>query len=150
MNEQIRPTAENLEEGSLFDNVYDLEPYEKSMRSARIWLYVIAGIQLIVGIIEYNSVNDPSLAAIVFGIDAGIALVFLALALWSRKKPVIAFTIALIFYLVVVIGVAILTGDFASLAKGIIFKVLVVVALSKANRDARRYESILSSLGQNP
>lgn len=137
-----------VKEESIFSDVYDLSPYEKTMRNARIWLYVIAGAQFILGIIEYNSVDDKTIAQIAFGIDAFLALVFLGLSLWSKKKPVVAFTIALIFYIVVVLGLALLSGDFTTLIKGIIFKILVVVALIKANRDARAYEAIKESLGE--
>ena len=94
------PTAENetvVKQETIFDDVYDLEPYEKTMKNARGWLYVIAVIQFIIGIVEYNTVDEPTVAAIAFGIDAFIAVVFLALSLWSKKKPVVAFTIALSF-----------------------------------------------------
>lgn len=148
MSNQLQKVNTEVEEKSIFDDVYDMEPYEKSMRNARIWLYVIAGFQLIMGVIEFNTVTDPTVASVAFGIDAFLALVFLGLALWSRKKPVVAFTVALIFYILIVLGLAVLSGDFTSMAKGIIFKILVVAALIKANRDARKYESIKASLGQ--
>jgi len=140
------PIETEIKEESIFSDVYDLSPYEKTMKNARIWLYVIAGAQFIMGIIEYNSAGDATVAQIAFGIDAFLALVFLGLSLWSKKKPVIAFTIALIFYIVTVLGLAILSGDFTAIFKGIIFKILVVVALIKANRDAREYEAIKQSL----
>jgi hypothetical protein len=150
MSEQL-PSATNepvTKEESIFSNVYDLTPYEKTMKNARIWLYVIAGAQFIMGIYEYNTIDEKTVAAIASGIDALIAVTFLVLSLWSKKKPVIAFTIALIFYIVIVLGLALLSGDFTAIAKGIIFKILVVVALVKANRDARQYEAIKQSLGE--
>jgi predicted MFS family arabinose efflux permease len=150
MSEQF-PSATNepgTKEESIFSGVYDLAPYEKTMKNARIWLYVIAGAQLLMGIYEYNTIDDKTVGAIASGIDAFIALTFLGLSLWSKKKPVIAFTIALVFYIVIVLGLALLSGDFMTLAKGIIFKILVVVALVKANRDARQYEAIKQSLGE--
>lgn len=142
------PVGTEVKEESIFNDAYDLAPYEKTMKNARIWLYVIAGAQFIMGIIEYNSVDDKTIAQFAFGIDAFLALVFLGLSLWSKKKPAVAFTIALVFYLVVVLGLAILSGDFTALFKGTIFKILVVVALIKANRDARQYEAIKRSLGE--
>lgn len=150
MNEQLSSSANDttVKEASIFNDVYDLAPYEKTMKNARVWLYVIVGIQLIMGIIEFNTVEDSRVAAIAAGIDAFIALTFLGLALWSKKKPVVAFTIALVFYIVIVLGLALLSGDFTILVKGIIFKILVVVALVKANRDARQYEAIKQSLGE--
>jgi hypothetical protein len=146
------PTSDNetaTKQDTIFDDVYDLAPYEKSMKNARVWLYVIAAIQFILGIVEFNTVDDPTIAAVAFGIDAFIALVFLVLAVWSKKKPVIAFTIALSFYVVIIVSLALISGDFAGLAKGIIFKILIVAALIKANKDARKYEAIKQSLGQD-
>lgn len=149
MSEQQSPENEPVvKEESIFNDVYDLTPYEKSMKNDRIWLYVITAAQFIMGIIEYNTIDDKTVAAIASGIDAFIAVTFLVLSLWSKKKPVIAFTIALVFYIVIVLGLALLSGDFMTLAKGIIFKILVVVALIKANRDARQYEAIKQSLGE--
>jgi peptidoglycan/LPS O-acetylase OafA/YrhL len=151
MSEQSLPSAnEPLIKGeeSIFNEVYDLAPYEKTMKNARIWLYVIAAIQLIMGIVEFNTIEDSSIAPVAFGIDALIALTFLGLGLWSKNKPVIAFTIALAFYVIITIGFAIISGDFTVLVKGIILKIVVVGALIKANKDAREYEAIKQSLGE--
>lgn len=134
------------ENANLFNDVFDLAPYEKSMRNARIWLYVIAGIQFLVGIFEYSTVPDKTVGAIAFGIDAGVALVFLVLALWSKKAPTVAFTIALVFYAVVVLAAMFL--DASNIYRGIILKILVVIALVKANRDARKYEEAKRALGE--
>jgi hypothetical protein len=142
MNDQATEmrSETSQEQESLFKDIYDLEPYEKSMKNARIWLYVISGFQFAVGIYEYNIVPDPTLAWIAFGIDAALALVFLGLALWSRKKPVPAFTLALSIYVIVQVGMMIL--DTSTIAKGLLIKILVVIALVKAHRDARKYEAL--------
>jgi ribose/xylose/arabinose/galactoside ABC-type transport system permease subunit len=130
------------EQESLFKDIYDLEPYEKSMKNARIWLYVISGFQFAVAIYEYSIMPDPTSAWIAFGIDTVLALVFLGLALWSRKKPVPAFTLALSIYVIVQSGIMIL--DTSTIVKGVLIKILVVIALVKANRDARKYEELKS------
>ena len=130
---------------TIFSEIYDLEPYERTLKNARIWLYVIAGLQFIMGIIEYNREDDPVIGWTAFGIDAFIAVGFLVLALWSRKKPVPAFTIALVSYIVLHVGFSIL--DPSNLVRGIIIKILVIVALVKANRDARKYEEMKTLMG---
>jgi len=132
---------------SIFNNLVDLAPYEKTLKNARIWLFVIAGIQFGVGIFEYFSVEDNIVAAIAFGIDAFVALGFLTLAFWSKKKPLMAFSIALAFYAIVIIGYIII--DPSNLFKGIIVKVLVVIALIKAINDARQYEEVKASIEGN-
>jgi uncharacterized membrane protein len=141
----LSPQEPNQQE-SIFKDVFDTEPYEKSLKTARIWLYVIAGIQLLMGIIEYNMVDDKQLAIIVLAVQAFIGLLFLILGLWSKSKPTAAFTIALVLYLVFIIGFSIL--DPANILRGVIVKVLVVIALIKANINARKYEEIMASVGK--
>ena len=143
MQTDLEPQPQSSE--TIFNNLVDLEPYEKSLKNARVWLYVIAGIQFAMGIYEYFTVEDNVVAAVAFGIDAFIALGFLTLALWSKKKPVIAFAIALGFYILFLVSFIFL--DPANIFKGLILKILVIVALIKANRDARKYEEVKASLG---
>ena len=88
-----------------------------------------------------------SFAAVAFGIDTFVALVFLGLALWSRKKPLVAFSIALGFYALFHITFMIL--DPATIAKGIIMKVLIIIALVKAIKDAKQYEEVKASISNN-
>ena len=130
----------------LFADVVDTEPYEKSMKNARIWLYVIAGFQAVMGIIEYNMIDEASLGMIACGIDFTLALAFLGLALFSKKDPVTAFTIGLVLY-VLIIG-AVMFLDPASAFKGIIIKAFAIIALVKANKDARKYVEVKRSFGQ--
>lgn len=79
-----------------------------------------------------------------FGIDAGIGLGFLACAIWSYKKPATAFITALIFYILVHVCLSIL--DPTNIVKGIILKILVIVALYKAYKDARDNEELKRAL----
>lgn len=134
------------EEASIFQEIVDREPYEKSMKNARTWLYVIAAFQFIMGIVEYSREADTTVGWIAFGIDAIIAVAFLSLALWSRHKPVIAFTSALVLYILFIGTFCIL--DPTNLFRGIIFKVLAIVALVKANKNARTYEALRASIGE--
>jgi hypothetical protein len=146
MQEQLPNEPQQSEEPNLFNDAFDMEPYRKNMKNAQIWLYVVAGIQLIMGIIEYSRAEDTTVGWIAFAIDAFISLTFLALALWSKKAPVTAFTLALVLYLAFNIGFMIL--DTTNIGRGIIIKVLVVVALVKATRDAKKYVAIKDSLGE--
>ena len=145
-NEQSIIQEEETPQPDLFANVVDTEPYEKSMKNACIWLYVIAGFQAVMGIIEYNTIDEASIGLMAAGIDGVLALLFLGLALYSKKNPVVAFTLALVLYVVIVGGLMFL--DPASAFKGIIIKAFAIIALVKANKDARKYVEIMQSIGQ--
>ena len=147
MNPPDRASQEQLpEQENIFNDVFDTGHYKKSMKNARIWLYVIAGLQFLMGIYEYTITTDKTIATIAFAIDGGIALTFCLLALWSMKNPVAAFTTALIFYIVIVVTLMIL--DPSNIYRGIIVKIFVLIALFKANRDSRKFVEAQSSLGE--
>jgi hypothetical protein len=135
-------TATEPQQESILEDVIDTSAYEKTLRTGRIWLYVVAGLQLLMGIYEYSITDEKYVAIIAFGIQAFIAVMFLALALWSKKKPVPAFTTALIAYLFFAIGFMFL--DPSNIYRGILVKIFLVIALVKANRDARRYQEAKS------
>ena len=137
---------EQPSESNLFGDMVNLAPYERTMRNARIWLYVLAGLQAIMAFVEYRIVDDPELATTAALIDGGIALLFLGLALISKKYPVPSFTIALVFYLLIQAFVVYTADDPTDVFKGAILKVLLVVALVKANIDARKYERMKAML----
>jgi hypothetical protein len=149
MDQQSQPAdgitqqSDNSQE-TIFAGLADTTGYDRNLRRARIWLYVIAGIQLVMGIYEYSEMATTQLGIIAFCIDAGIGAIFLGLSLWSRKKPVTAFLTALIFYIAVMLIMVIL--DPSSIIKGIIIKVLFIIALIKAYQDARDNEAIRNSL----
>jgi Ca2+/Na+ antiporter len=72
----------------------------------------------------------------------------LILAIWSYKKPAAAFLTALIFFIVVHVSDAIVEPT--QLIKGILLKILVLVALIKGYKDAREYEQMKKTLGIEP
>ena len=140
-------SSENSEtsnqQATIFNNLIDTDEYEKKFKSARIWIYVIAGFQFAMGIFEFIK-EEESVAWIAMGIDWAVALIFLFLGLWSRRKPAAAFLSALIFYLVIVTAFAAI--EISSLFKGIIFKILIVIALVKAYNNAREYENMKKAI----
>ncbi|NTS39477.1 hypothetical protein HRG84_01050 [Flavisolibacter sp. BT320] len=129
---------------SLFSNLADSKPYEKSLRTARIWLYVLTVLQIGLGVYEYSTL-DPDLALFALLIDVGIGILFFGLALWSYKKPAASFLTALIVYVVIYIGAGILEP--ANLYKGVLLKIFIVFALVKAYKDAREVEKWKESIG---
>ena len=130
-----------LQDSILLD-VADMSGYDKNLKRARIWLYVITAMQMVLGVFEYMKYENETAEFrwITFGIDAAIGLIFLACALWSYKKPVAAFLAALILYIVICTGMMILEP--ANIASGIIIKIFVVIALVRAYKDARDIEDM--------
>lgn len=129
---------------TIFSDLADTKPYEKSLKTARIWLYVIAALQAGIGIWEYVSTQDPTVALFACIIDAGIGVIFFALALWSYKKPALAFITALVTYVVIHIGM--LFVDPTNIVKGFILKILIVAALVRAYKDAREVERLRETI----
>ncbi|MES2849176.1 MAG: hypothetical protein V4685_08975 [Bacteroidota bacterium] len=118
----------------------DTSEYDAQVRKARNWLFVVAGIQLLAGLIEvYNTPDDLKL--IVLGIHGVIIIIFVALALWSNKKAFEALVTAIVVYALIYIAGGLL--DPMNFLRGILIKVFVVIALingikaAKAARDIR-------------
>jgi hypothetical protein len=140
---------ETVEQETIFEDFSnDFTPYQKNLKRARIWLYVLTGLQIVMGLYEINEYDylDSTTKMIVFGIDAGIGLGFLACAIWSYKKPKIAFMVALIFY----ITVHLVLGYFnpASLLSGWLIKILFITALIRAYNDAKEFENLQAMNGK--
>ncbi|MGZ8544969.1 MAG: hypothetical protein ACXWV0_06710, partial [Flavisolibacter sp.] len=68
MSEQtsVNTPQQETSKDDLFSEIYDLEPYERTLKNARIWLYVIAALQFIMGIVEYNQSDDATVGWIAF------------------------------------------------------------------------------------
>jgi hypothetical protein len=139
------PAANEPSQETIFADIVDTKPYEKSLRNARIYLYIVAALQVGVGIYQYAN-SDPEYALLIGGIPIGLGILFLAFAFWSYKKPVAAFMTALITF--VVVHVLTMIDDPSAIFRGIILKVLVVVALIKAYKDAVEYEKLRESIGE--
>ena len=139
------PSATESSQETIFTDIVDTKPYEKSLRNARIYLYIVAALQIGIGIYQYAN-TDPEYALLVGGIPIGLGILFLGFAFWSYKKPVAAFMTALITF--VAAHVLTMIDDPSSIYRGIILKVLVVVALVKAFKDAKEYEKLRESIGE--
>ena len=143
--------AENepVKQDTIFNEVADMSGYDKNLKTARVYLYIVAALQIGVGIYQYITLKDYSeqVALLAGGIAGGLGIVFIILAIWSYKMPSAAFLTALIVF----VGAHIYTAieDPSQIPRGIILKVLVIVALIKGFKDAREYEQMKRSLGTN-
>jgi hypothetical protein len=122
----------------------DTSEYDAQVRKARNWLFVVAGIQLIAGLVEVYSTPDE-LKLIVLGIHGAIIAIFVGLALWTNKRAYEALIIAIVVYGLIYIGGGLL--DPMNFIRGIIIKIFVVIALIngiKAAKEARNIRNLSS------
>ena len=123
----------------------ELESAETQVKKARNALFFVAGLTLVVGLIQLggsNSLDGPSLAVllVVTGIFAGLALL-------TKKKPFAAIVLGLIIYLglwavdVIVLGTE-------HLFRGILFKGIIIYFLVKGLKHGREAERLRNELHQ--
>lgn len=139
------PVETNTEQESVLLDVADMSGYDKSLRRARGWLYVLAAMQACIGVYELCTTEDATVGKIAFGIDLFVAVVFLGLTIWSYKKPAPAFLTSLIFYIVFIVLLCIV--DPANIFRGILVKILFVIALVRAYKDAKEIEEMKQTFG---
>jgi hypothetical protein len=146
-NQSPHSQAPTTSQETIFSDVLDTTRYQKALKTARVYLYIIAAFQVGVGIYQYSQAADPELGLWAGGVTAGLGVLFLVFAIWSYKKPAAAFMTALIVF--VVAHVVTMIADPSYIYKGIILKVLVVIALVKGYKDAREVEKLNESVGLN-
>jgi hypothetical protein len=107
---------------------------KSTINKGRIALFVIGGLYILTGFLEaYVLPNND----ILYGyIDWGIAAAFIGLGIWSYKKPALALTIGLIFYIAIILLLAAI--DASTIFEGIIWKILIITYLIYAISTARK------------
>ena len=124
----------------------ELEGYELGVRKARNALYWTAGLvfagEMIAMFASGGAFNVYILLIAIFE-----AAVFVALALWTKKKPYTAIMSGLITFIVIILisaaGLAYsdgITGFLKGIFSGIFVKVIILVNLIKALKDAKTLE----------
>jgi hypothetical protein len=120
----------------------EIQGYETAVRKARNALFWTAGLVFLgemIGMLRTETGFDP----VIFGIALVEAGIFVALALWTKKKP----HTAVVTGLIVFVGFIILTivingmaygseGVMKALVGGIVVKIIILVTLIKALNDA--------------
>lgn len=107
----------------------DLVDLKRKVESACSSLYWIAGIMSLSFIIGYFTLNEESDLFVFLITNVILVGAFLAFAVWSKTKPVVALISGLSLY--VIIQLLNLIIDPTTLFKGIIFKVIIIVYLVK-------------------
>ena len=141
MEQQTPPPAEE----SIFNEAdYSMEGYDKHVRNARITLYVIAGLSLL-SIVLLPPLEDLA-KYIAIGLVVFIAAVYVALGLWSKKKPFTAILIGLIVFVVLQVLNAI--ADPSTLLQGWYIKIAVPLFLILGLRNAKEIQDRKKAFGK--
>ncbi len=137
-------------EKSIFDeNELTRFSYDKHLLNARNAIFVVAGVQFFFGsIVVFTSGRNADAIDIIISLCLVLltSLVFLLLGLWTKKKPYTAILVALIFYALLLLADAIY--DPATLFKGIIMKIFIIVYLIRGLDQARDAQRLKEALGK--
>ena len=118
-----------------------LETLDRKVNDAKTALYVIAGLTFLGGIVLYFMTKDTFDAALAILItNTIVALMFVGLAEFAKKKPFIALLSALLLYVTLFLYGVVVEG--MSPASGFIVKIIVVVYLIKGINSASEAEKL--------
>lgn len=145
--QELEKTNINPDETIFSAEEFSMKGYDKHIRQARNVIFVAAGIlvlNLIILIATAPVFYDYLwIDILIWGLFiAG----FVALGIWTKKKPYSAIIGALILYGVFVILNAVI--DVTTLYKGIYIKVIIIVFLFKGLSDAREAQQIKEQIGK--
>ena len=122
------------------NHILDLEEQEKKIKQGTYTLYGVSALVVIYGIILYADTTDELEKASVLITNLVLSAIYVGLGLLSRKKPKAALIAGFsIFILTTLLNVLI---EPMSLAKGIIVKIVIVVALIKGIRAVTEAQKI--------
>lgn len=115
----------------------ELEKGEKAVKTARIMLYVLSGLNFIIGLVffAYFQTELIILLAGLFG-----ALIYFGLAVWCRTNPFPAILSGFFVYLIFIALNAI--GDPGTIYKGILIKILIILGFIYGLKGAKDSERI--------
>ncbi len=83
---------------NIFEEIdFDIREHDKQIRQARNSIFIVAAIQFLFGIVSGYQIRGET-GWLIFAVTGFIAIIFLALGIWTKKKPYTAILIALILY----------------------------------------------------
>ena len=141
-----RPDDQPAEESIFQEADFSMEGYDKHIRNARIILFIMAGLTLLLLI---NAAPFDSIARVIAGgIIVVFAGVFAGLAFWTKKRPYTALLCALIFYVSLIVIAAVL--DPATILQGWILKVIIIILLLLGLRNGKESQNRMDAFGKKP
>ena len=107
---------------------HELKELKTKVENAQITFYVLSGLFFFIGIGSYFTVKDSDVSLNILIVNLILCTIFLALAGWSKAKPVTCILMGLVFY--IFSQIIVVLGGFIPF-KGIIIKGIVIVILIK-------------------
>jgi hypothetical protein len=143
---QLSPKEERHVISEYYDGVKQLEiqGYETAIRKARNALIATA-ILVFIGELVSAGAAGIGITPEVIGIALVEAGIFAALAFWTRKKPYSAILIGLILFVLMWVASIVINGT-QGIFSGIIIRVVVIVYLARALKDAKAWEQTKKSM----
>jgi len=144
INSQPEEKSENVI-SDYYEGVKDLEMqgYESGIKKARNALFVTAALVFISELVGV-SMQGMEITPLVIGIALLEGGLFVALAFWTKTKPLAAIITGLILF-VILWGITIALSDASAIYKGIIIKVIIIVTLVTAIKPAKAWEDLKKS-----
>ncbi|MEO8771310.1 MAG: hypothetical protein ABI402_14540 [Ferruginibacter sp.] len=125
---------------------FSMEGYDKHIRQARNAIFTAAGILFASTIFVYLSAPDYEYIWFDVALWGLFIAGFIALGLWTKKKPYYAIIGALILYsLFIIINAAV---DIRTIFAGIIFKIMIYVFLIKGLSNAKDAQNMKEQFGK--
>jgi len=141
-----QPNNQPAEESIFHEADFSMEGYDKHIRNARILLFVMAGLSLLLLV---NAAPFNTIARIIAGgIIVVFAGVFAALAFWTKKRPYTAILCALIFYVFLIVCAAFL--DPTTIFQGWVLKIIIIILLILGLRNGRESQNMMDAFGKKP
>ncbi len=143
METQSSPsTPPDQKEESIFSGEeFSMEGYDKHIRQARNAIYTAAAVLFInLLVLAATAPNGYEYLWIDLGVWGIFIAGFIALALYTKKKPYTAIVGAMILYALYILLNALL--DVSTLYKGIIMKIIIIVLLVKGVNNAKQAQSM--------
>ena len=141
-----QPNNQPAEESIFHEADFSMEGYDKHIRNARILLFVMAGLSLLLLV---NAAPFNTIARIIAGgIIVVFAGVFAALAFWTKKRPYTAILCALIFYVFLIVSAAFL--DPTTIFQGWVLKIIIIILLILGLRNGRESQNMMDAFGKKP
>ena len=119
----------------------DFEAHEKQIKDAGKTLFWIAGLTFLGELISLAVNKDNANPGIVLGVGAFMAVIFIGLGFWSRKKPTAAIITGLCVYLFIHLLAAI--GDPLTLVQGVIVKIVIIGYLIKGIKSSLEADKLI-------
>ena len=150
MDESHRKEPEQL---SVFDTndellEYDRDQYRAGVRKARNTLFVAGGLMFVVDMfmlaVQVSKLNGAEINYTylygVIGLDIFLLGAFIALGLWTKRKPYTAILIGLVLFCAIQLFAMI--GDPSNIYKGVVVKLVVIISLVSGLKKAKALQQM--------